>query len=190
MLRYEFVPFHEANELLSIATTHPIPPSMLTDLEQKCGKKIKVFLGEDDAVMKALHAMRPTKDRKLRRQRRIKLSVPVAVRFYNRQLGVQSTTNIYTGKMIDVSETGFMISMAADLRKRGACVQLSFALPPQTVEAICSIRYIKEQHGENKEEQPFVIGLQIMDMSHDHRLQLKEVCVRASMWNMKDSKAK
>jgi hypothetical protein len=188
MLRHEFIPFEDSAEHLFIATAHPMTKVTIADMEQRCGKKIKVFLGEDDLIMKALHTLQPTKERKLRKQKRHKLNVPVTFRFFNRQQSLYSEDS-YTGRTIDVSETGIMICTREDLRRRGTCIQLRFSLPPENFEAICSIRYVKENHSDNG-DLPWVVGLQVMDMTPHYRTQLKEICIRAAMWNLKDKKSK
>ena len=185
MLRYEFIPFQDTPDQLCIAAAHLIPPRMLVELEQRCGKRVKVFLGEDDLIMKALYALQPSKERKLRRQKRYKLSVPITFRFFNRQQGLVADQS-YFGKTVDVSEAGFMLTTSEDLKRRGTCVHVQFSLPPENVTALCSIRYIKENHLEDKKEMPWIVGLQVMDMTPEYRTQLKEICVRASMWNLKD----
>jgi hypothetical protein len=185
MLRHEFIPFQDTPDQLCVATSHPIPPRMIAELEQRCGKRVKVFLGEDDLIMKGLYALQPSKERKLRRQKRYKLSVPITFRFFNRQQGLVADQS-YFGRTVDVSEAGFMLSTAEDLKRRGTCVHIQFSLPPENVTALCSIRYIKENHAENKKDMPWVVGLQVMDMTPEYRAQLKEICVRASMWNLKD----
>jgi hypothetical protein len=185
MLRHEFVPFHESGGQLCIASTNPIPPSMLTDLEQRCGRRIRVFLAEDDAVMTSLHALKPEKERKLRRQKRFKLTVPISLRCVTREQKLSGEL-MFAGTTMDVSETGLMLETAEDLKRRGTCMHISFSLPPQSVEAFCSIRYVKERKGSEHAAAPFVVGLQIMDMTPANRTQLKEICVRTGMWNLKD----
>jgi hypothetical protein len=184
MLKHQMIPFEETSNTVRVASTHPLPPRLLVEMEKRCKKAIRVYLAEDDLVVKLLHSLQPAKERKLRKHARVKLNVPVTIQLVNRQL--QTSGNItYPGKTIDISERGLMVCTREDLRRRGACLKVSFDLAPQNVTAWCSIRYSRETTP-GADGNPWIFGLQILDMSEASKKNLKEICVRVRMWNMQD----
>jgi hypothetical protein len=187
MLKYEFVPVEETSTNVLVAAAHPLSPRLLDDLKKRCGKTITVYLAEDDLVMNLLYSMQPAKDRKLRKSTRYTLSVPIEFRFYNRQLGSLGE-KVYAGRTINISESGFMIALTDDLRRYGTAVRVSFELAPQRVEALCSIRYIRDISSAGLTKLPWTLGLQIVEMSSMDRSELKQICIRTGMWNMQDTK--
>jgi hypothetical protein len=189
MLKHQMVPFETTDQSISVASTHPLPPTLISELQQRCKKTIRVFLAEDDLVVKLLHSLQPAKERKLRKHARVKLNVPATIQFVNRQMETAGDV-VYHGKTIDISERGLMIAAPEDLRRRGACLKVSFELAPQTVTAWCSMRYVREPQSAEPGCDQWTFGLQILDISEENQKNLKEICLRIKMWNMQDVRMK
>lgn len=191
MLRYEFLPFDESQQMLCIATANPIPPQILHDLERQAKRKIEVFLAQEDLVLKELDKIRPKVKRQERKHMRYEVALPIAYQFCNR-LGRAAEETLYHGQTIDISEGGFLcegntpkLITPEDLMRRGICVRLTVSKYPIEVRALCSLRFIKNREEEEGGAQdlpfPWVFGTQVLEISEEDKRKLKEICVQVAM---------
>lgn len=191
MLRYEFLPFDESQQMLCIATANPIPPQILHDLERQAKRKIEVFLAQEDLVLQELDKIRPKVKRQERKHMRYEVALPIAYQFCNR-LGRAAEETLYHGQTIDISEGGFLcegntpqLITPEDLMRRGICVRLTVSKYPIEVRALCSLRFIKNREEEDGGAQglpfPWVFGTQVLEISEEDKRKLKEICVQVAM---------
>lgn len=191
MLRYEFLPFDESQQMLCIATANPIPLQILHDLERQAKRKIEVFLAQEDLVLKELDKIRPKVKRQERKHMRYEVALPIAYQFCNR-LGRAAEETLYHGQTIDISEGGFLcegntpqLITPEDLMRRGICVRLTVSKYPIEVRALCSLRFIKNREEEDGGAQglpfPWVFGTQVLEISEEDKRKLKEICVQVAM---------
>lgn len=184
LLRYECVPFAETPDAVHIAATHPLLPTQIKELESRGGKKVELFLGEDDQIIRLLHALQPKRDRRLSKLIRYKITLPVSYRFFNRKES-KLGDEVFLGRTVNISESGLLMGVEQDIRNQGSCVHVSFTFAPQQVEGLCSVRYVRKSEAKHEIAEPYVVGLQIFDMTEESRVNLKSACIRLGMWNSK-----
>ncbi|MCW8129478.1 MAG: PilZ domain-containing protein [Planctomycetota bacterium] len=187
MLQHEFVPFDESLRMLCVAAANPIPRGVIEEMERSCGKKIEVFLAQEDTVLQLVDRLQPKEKRKDRKHMRYEAALPIHYQFCNR-LGRSSEETIHQGLTIDLSEGGFLIQGPAtglggpdDLMRRGLCVRFSISDTQTEVKGLCALRFIKNNERPSREEWKWHYGLQILEMTTDDRRKLKELCIQAGM---------
>jgi hypothetical protein len=188
LLKHEFVPFQSDAETISIAAAAPLSQRTISELEQRCGKKVKQVLAEDDVILKLLYKMQPKEARRMRKHTRYKVSLPIEFRAFNQHSSTPGD-EVFYGKTIDISEDGLLVAAAEDLQRRGTCLSFSFSLPPDQVKGLCSVRHMTAK-GSPFSEYPIVLGMQFASMTPDQRSILKQICIHVGMWNMKDRRAR
>ena len=182
MLKYSFIPFNYTANSISIAATHPLPPRVTRELEDRCGKRVKVFLAEDDLVNEHLYALQPKKARKHRKFTRYELNVPISFQCCDRRKK-SFDQNMHDGQTVNVGEGGLMFQTGADLRRHDGCVRACFSLKPHTVEGIFGVRFIQTNEHPGPNEQPFTVGLEVLEMAPEERAKLKQVCIQVGLTN-------
>jgi hypothetical protein len=181
MLRYQFIPFAQNYQSISIAATRPLPNQLLMDLRKKCLKKLQVFIAPDDVVTAKLYKGKPGGQRKLRKHKRYEIGVP-AFFFFAKSLEAPQEGLLYEGRTITVSEGGLTIGTHENISPRGMNVRIRFTLPPNTVDGLYTIRHSKRHSIETFEDTPWVTGLEVLEMSAVSRSNLKAMCVRLGVW--------
>jgi len=187
MLQHEFIPFDESMRMLCVAAANPIPRAVLSDMERSCGKKIEVFLAQEDLVLQLVDRLQPKEKRKDRKHMRYETDLVIQYQFCNR-LGRASEEVMHTGQTMDISEGGFLIQGPAttlggpdDLMRRGLCVRFVMGDGSGEVKGLCALRFIKANDRPAREEWKWHYGLQILEMTSEDRRRLKEFCIQAGM---------
>ncbi|MBI3831521.1 MAG: PilZ domain-containing protein [Planctomycetes bacterium] len=187
MLQHEFVPFDESLRMLCVAAANPIPRAVIEDMERSCGKKIEVFMAQEDLVLQQVDRLQPKEKRRDRKHMRYEANLPIHYQFCNR-LGRSSEEATHLGQTIDLSEGGFLIQGPAtslggpdDLMRRGLCVRFSMTDAQTEVKGLCALRFIKANDRPSREDWKWHYGLQILEMTSDDRRRLKELCIAAGM---------
>lgn len=188
MARLEFVPLDEAKRLLCIAVANPLPDRELQNLERLAGKKIEVFLAQEDLILAQLDHLRKEVKRPERQHRRFEAALPVRWRLCNR-LGAAAEKETHHGLTRDISEGGFLVEGTASsvgspetIRRRGLCARVKLETASQELRALCQIRFIKEESAGVQQTaeggEVWLYGLEILEMSDADRRRLKETCLQ------------
>lgn len=181
MLRYQFIPFAQTRETISVATTRPLPQQLMYDLRKKCAKKIQVFMAPDDVITAKLYKSKPGGQRKLRKHKRYEIAVPVYFHFA-RSLKESQEGLLYDGRTINISEGGLTIGTHENITIQGRTIRVRFALPPNTVDGLYTFRHSTRRSVQTFDDTPWVTGLEVLEMSAVSRSNLKAMCVRLGMW--------
>ena len=193
MMQYSFVPFDEAKAFVCIAVADPLPQSTLRDLEKLCGKRIEMFLGQEDLVIRLLDKARGKQKRKLRRHIRYEISALARYQFCSR-LGNPAEEVIHHGTTMNVSEGGFLIEGTPtvlgspdDLRRRGICARVVLTGTFQEISALCHLRSIRAKERQEAGKSRWLLGVEVAEISADDRRRLKELCLKAVAEKIKES---
>jgi hypothetical protein len=180
MMRHGFVPFDESRDMICIAVANPLSTPTIRDLEQSANKKIEVFLGREDLILKYLNKIRAQQQVVPRRFIRYDLQTALTYQYCTR-FGVACEEGPQQGTTLNISEGGLLMEGPAsslgkpdELLRRGTCVNISIPFtPPQEIKALCRLKAVQERSG------GWLIGLEMLDISTEDKRRLKELCVRA-----------
>lgn len=180
MMRHGFVPFDESREMICIAVANPLSPPVMRELEQSSGRKIEVFLGREDLILKHLNKIRSQQQVVPRRFIRYDLHTAVTYQYCTR-FGAACEEGPQQGMTVNISEGGLLMEGPAsmlgkpdDLLRRGTCVNITIPFtPPVEIHALCRLKAIQER------KDGWLIGLEMLDISAEDKRRLKELCVRA-----------
>jgi hypothetical protein len=193
MMQYSFVPFDEAKSFVCIAVADPLPQPTVRDLEKLCGKRIEVFLGQEDLVIRLLDKARGKQKRKLRRHIRYEISALARYQFCSR-LGNPAEDVIHHGTTMNVSEGGFLIEGTPtilgspdDLRRRGICARVVLTGTFQEISALCHLRSIRAKERQEAGKARWLLGVEVAEISADDRRRLKELCLKAVSEKIKEA---
>jgi hypothetical protein len=193
LMQYNFVPFDEAKTFVCIAVADPLPQQTIKDLERMSGKRIEVFLAQEDLVVKMLDKARGKQKQKLRKHIRYEIQTLVRYQFCSR-LGNPAEDIIHNGTTLNISEGGFLIEGSPtalgspeDLRRRGICARVVLSGTLQEVTTICHLRSIRPKERQEAGRSRWLLGLEIAEMSIDDRRRLKELCLKAVQDKIKES---
>jgi hypothetical protein len=193
LMQYNFVPFDEAKTFVCIAVADPLPPQSVKDLERMCGKRIEVFLAQEDLVVKMLDKARGKHKHKLRKHIRYEIQTMVRYQFCSR-LGNPAEDIIHNGTTLNVSEGGFLIEGSPtalggpeDLRRRGICARVVLSSAVSEITTICHLRSIRQKERQEAGRSRWLLGLEIAEISTDDRRRLKEMCLKALQDRIKES---
>jgi len=188
MLNHEFVPFDEARNFVCVATASPLRASLVKELETLCGKKVEVFIAEEEKVLKLLDTLQIKQARKQRKHIRYDVSLAVKYQFCSR-LGTPAEQVVHQGLTVNISEGGMLIEGSPsalgtpeDMRRRGMCVSINMpSNGAKDIHAICQLRAVREKEKHSSVEPKWLIGIELVEMPADDRRRLKEICIRAVM---------
>jgi hypothetical protein len=185
--RLEFIPFDAGRRLLCVAAANPIPEREVRELEKLAGKKVEVFLAQEDLILLALDKLRSSDKRPERKHRRYEIAVPIQWQLCNR-LGAPAEKETQRGLTRDVSEGGFSVVGTASklgspetVRRRGLCAKIRLEVAPRELHALCQVRFVKvDETGTKDASAPlWFYGLEILEMADADRRKLKELCLRS-----------
>jgi hypothetical protein len=185
MMRHGFVPFDESRDMICIAVANPLSTPTIRDLEQSASKKIEVFLGREDLILKYLNKIRAQQQVVPRRFIRYDLQTTLTYQYCTR-FGVACEEGPQQGTTLNISEGGLLMEGPAsslgkpdELLRRGTCVNINIPFtPPQEIKALCRLKAVQERSG------GWLIGLEMLDISTEDKRRLKELCVRALLTKM------
>jgi len=187
MLRLEFVPFQGTQDMLCVAAAHPLKPQDITELEKTARKRVLVFLAEDQQVHDHVFRLRPKELLKSRRYARYKAALPVYFQFCS-PTGTPLDDVLHQGASVDVSEGGFQVEgdtcsqyPASELVPRRLHARIAVHMTGREVHAFCAIRFARELPAEKQRMYPWVYGFEIERISEDDKVNLRDLCIRASI---------
>jgi hypothetical protein len=193
MMQYSFVPFDEAKAFVCIAVADPLPQTTSREMEKLCGKRIEMFLGQEDLVIRMLDKVRGKQKRKLRRHIRYEISALARYQFCSR-LGHPAEEVIHHGTTMNVSEGGFLIEGTPtalgspdDLRRRGICARVVLTGTFQEISALCHLRSIRAKERAEAGKARWLLGVEVAEISADDRRRLKELCLKAGAVKVRES---
>ncbi|HYF48997.1 MAG TPA: PilZ domain-containing protein [Planctomycetota bacterium] len=188
MLNHEFVPFDEARNFVCVAAANPLRQTLVKELETLCGKKVEVFIAEEEKVLKLLDSITIKQQRKQRKHIRYDVSLPIKYQFCSR-LGTPAEHVVHQGLTVNISEGGMLIEGSPsalgtpeDMRRRGMCVSIDLPyLGGKDIHAVCQLRAVREKEKHSSVEPKWLIGIELVEMSAEDRRRMKEICVKAVM---------
>ncbi len=193
MTQYSFVPFDDSKAFVCIAVADPLPQTTTRELEKLCGKRIEMFLGQEDLVIRMLDKVRGKQKRKLRRFIRYEISALARYQFCSR-LGHPAEEVIHHGTTLNISEGGFLIEGTPtalgspdDLRRRGICARVVLTGTFQEITALCHLRSIRAKERAEAGKARWLLGLEVAEISADDRRRLKELCLKAVAERVRES---
>ena len=193
MMQYSFVPFDDSKSFVCVAVADPLPQNALKELEKLCGKRIEIFLAQEDLLVRTLDKIRGRAKRKLRRHIRYEINTLVRYQFCSR-LGNPAEEVIHNGTTLNISEGGFLIEGSPtalgspdDLRRRGMCARVVLTGTFQEIAALCHLRSIRARERQEAGKARWLLGLEIAEIAADDRRRLKELCMRAMAEKVKES---
>ena len=189
MTRHCFLPFDEAETFICVAASSPLKASVIQELEKCCGKKIELFLAEEEVVAKLLEDL-PSSRKKARQHVRYEAALPVCYHFCNRLGNILEDTE-YQGVAGDISEGGLLIDGAAsdlispgDFKRRGICVRMELGAPPKPVRAFGQLRSMRlNEQAIILEGQAtrWLLGIEFIEVNAEEQRRLKELCIKVSV---------
>jgi hypothetical protein len=190
MHRHGIVPIDESPKLVCIAAGNVPSQQLVSQLEQICKRKIQAFLACEDLVLRATDSLLPPDPTRERAEPRYAVATPVTYRLCNR-LGRLSEPTLYTGRTLDVSESGMQIEAQApravgpeDVRRRGLCFRVSVAWGDRHIEALCDPRAIEARPAGDAGASPWRVGLRILEIRKADRDLLRELCLALRLQQM------
>jgi c-di-GMP-binding flagellar brake protein YcgR len=189
MTRHCFVPFDEAENIVCVAAASSLKTPLLQELEKNCGKKVELFLAEEELITKLLDTL-PENRKKARQHARYSAAFPVRYQFCNR-LGNPLEEARYDGLAGDISEGGVLIEgpvsaqfSSTDFMRRGICLRMDLGAPPLQVQLFALLRSMKEK--DQPETAPskgkiWRMGVEFLDVTTTLQRRLKELCLKAAM---------
>jgi hypothetical protein len=177
---YNCVPFNETRAGLSIAIGEPLTRDAVDDLESRCGKSIKLFIGQEDMILKALDELYVGS--KERKHPRFKIELPVEYRFTTR-LGRPIDDNNHQCTTLDISEGGLSISqpepppkIVKDQPRHDIYARVVMSAPGEKIFSVCRLRWIKQPHTPHSKRMIWRLGMQIIQIDQSDEENLKTLC--------------
>ena len=193
MVQHSFVPFDDSKAFVCVAVADPLPMTTQKELEKLCGKRIEMFLAQEDLVVRTLDKLRGKQKRKLRRHIRYEVNALVRYQFCSR-LGHPAEDVIHNGTTLNISEGGFLIEGSPtalgspdDLRRRGICCRVVLTGTFQEISTLCHLRSIRARERQEAGKARWLLGLEVAEIAADDRRRLKELCLKAVAEKVRES---
>lgn len=167
MLRFQFVPFAMSKDLICLAASAPIDPSIVKSLERQSQRHVVVFLAPADQIHELQAQFRPHPQRSDIRATRVRIEIPV--QFYFCDVGGRPLDNkVRDGMTLSLSENAVMFKSSIEpeesrtrMAAPGLLIRVSLNPTSEPIRATGRIAYSKSSADENE----WVYGVEFLQVA-------------------------